>query len=224
MAEIEKPLTNNGEGLFTFKGTEMNFKVGQKWRTRNNKIAVIKSVSTERMNFPIRACIPFLGEVSFTREGKEWQHACGDNDLLYLDTDAEVLEKQEIAITKPVPHVHAYYIKQWADGVQVQGRCIKKKGEWVDVKDAPNWWPTFEYRVKPTSVFRVAFREAAGMVEMTSIEEAVHSSKMLATSIGVLEFTASMSTSSSFRRRSSTSSSFSSGGFCFTTPLRGPST
>ena len=44
------------------------------------------------------------------------------------------------------PHVHAEYIKAWADGAAIQRKLTSN--EWLDI-DNPNWYPGTEYRIKP---------------------------------------------------------------------------
>ncbi|MFN7611531.1 MAG: hypothetical protein ACK5QX_11450 [bacterium] len=48
--------------------------------------------------------------------------------------------------TERKPHVHATFIKAWADGAQIQ--FLNLDGEWVDVAK-PNWAPQRVYRIKP---------------------------------------------------------------------------
>lgn len=45
------------------------------------------------------------------------------------------------------PHVHAEFIKAWADGAQIQAFYTKNK-EWVDCPE-PFWSEREQYRIKP---------------------------------------------------------------------------
>lgn len=43
---------------------------------------------------------------------------------------------------------HAEIIKSWADGANIEGRCVQEGVyEWVDI-DTPSWNPEWEYRIK----------------------------------------------------------------------------
>ncbi len=55
------------------------------------------------------------------------------------------------------PHKHAALIKQWADGAIIQVYVNESDG-WFDThSNAPGWYDSREYRVKPvTSKFRIA--------------------------------------------------------------------
>ena len=57
---------------------------------------------------------------------------------------------------KPVPHVHAELIKAWADGAEIQVRCLThycfpNDAPWEDFTslDSTAWDPEWEYRIKP---------------------------------------------------------------------------
>lgn len=46
------------------------------------------------------------------------------------------------------PHKHAELIKAWADGAEIQ--CFSEEiDDWLDISEAPRWWPTRQYRIKP---------------------------------------------------------------------------
>ena len=48
------------------------------------------------------------------------------------------------------PHVHAEFIKAWADGAQIQVFYTKNK-EWVDCTE-PFWSEKEQYRIKPQNL------------------------------------------------------------------------
>ncbi len=52
------------------------------------------------------------------------------------------------------PHKHCKVIKAWADGQEIQTRHDASV-PWTDVvSDSPSFSPTFEYRIKPSTVKR----------------------------------------------------------------------
>ena len=46
------------------------------------------------------------------------------------------------------PHKHAELIKAWADGAEIQFRR-DQEFEWLDAGHNPEWYNSFEYRIKP---------------------------------------------------------------------------
>lgn len=46
------------------------------------------------------------------------------------------------------PHIHAEFIKAWADGKEIQYR-LHPEGDWIDAAWNPNWSPLAVYRIKP---------------------------------------------------------------------------
>lgn len=53
------------------------------------------------------------------------------------------------------PHVHAEFIKKWADGVDIQ-YYDKHDNEWID-SGVPVWNTGTQYRVKPVTIrYRIA--------------------------------------------------------------------
>lgn len=70
---------------------------------------------------------------------------------------------------KTVPHQHAETIKAWADGQVIEFKSIGE-GEW-SIIDNPNWYPYFEYRIKPEpkpDVVRYARTSGYNLCEMTT--------------------------------------------------------
>lgn len=54
----------------------------------------------------------------------------------------------ECTCNKKTPHVHAEFIKAWADGATIQYE--NAKGEWKDTsKSGPTWSSLTRYRIKP---------------------------------------------------------------------------
>jgi len=48
------------------------------------------------------------------------------------------------------PHIHAAFIKAWADGALIEYHfCDDGGSRWVDCAGRPTWSPTRKYRVKP---------------------------------------------------------------------------
>jgi hypothetical protein len=66
------------------------------------------------------------------------------------------------------PHIHADFIKAWADGDTIQYR-VGPADKWEDEpKDRPDWSGFGEYRIKPTAITVqlkiVAQRDLSGVI------------------------------------------------------------
>ena len=70
--------------------------------------------------------------------------------------------------TKKTPHKHAEIIKLWADGERIQLR-LDSRGEWRDIiSDRPLFLENYEFRVKPSSWYRVALLNIDGALIATT--------------------------------------------------------
>lgn len=58
------------------------------------------------------------------------------------------------------PHKHAEIIKAWADGAEIEWKnpnCASPV--WQPIDNAPMWFQTFDYRVKPQPVMTERYRK-----------------------------------------------------------------
>ena len=78
---------------------DIEFEVGQKWKTRSGKVVEIDAVFNEStLSYPVEG-----GGLSYTRTGEEFKHRKGESDLVEL-----VSNTTEELIAKPVAEPIAY--------------------------------------------------------------------------------------------------------------------
>ena len=65
---------------------DTKFKIGQRWRTRNNRrIYTIVDISEDLISYPISASCCEIGEVAvFTSDGRQWVNSVTGGDLVKL--------------------------------------------------------------------------------------------------------------------------------------------
>jgi hypothetical protein len=115
----------------------LKLKVGKKYRDRNGELVEI-------VDYQADPHYPFIGgNGNNYMESGRWARLSEDQ----RDLIEEVIEPAQEPVKKP--HKHAELIKAWADGAEIQYKCLAS-GEWKHIEgDAPSWCDEFEYRIKP---------------------------------------------------------------------------